>query len=142
VAKEQLALVPSRGFINSRKRQDIPIDALTGTSTDWLVGDQRLTRRAGTAAVTSGVLESKWTARARRMVAMTLASAIDKFATPVILFLYEASRYATLCFRSTNGTDSWRTIGMEFSGTTYPTTGVPKHRVMPFVYENQYGGIT
>jgi len=142
----KLPLLPSLGFINSRPRQDVPINALTGPSRDWLVGEERYKRRKGSvnfgSSLTAGILESKWGALARRMLSATLASMVDLFPTPLTLFVNEVTKSATLSFRSTNGADSWRTVGMDFSATTYPDTGVPTHRVVPMIYRNEYGGLT
>lgn len=147
----RLSLWPLLGFKNSVPRQDIPITALTGPSRDWLVARKRYRRRAGRAIYgdtlaagveVSGILESKWGALARRVIAATLASQADDYPCPLLLYTEETNKYATLAWRSRNGTDSWRTIGKEFSATHYPSTGVPQHRVFPLVYRNQYGGLT
>lgn len=147
----QVSLWPLKGFMNSRPRAEVPITALTDESVNWLVGRQRYRRRAGRTIFgdtitsgheTNGILESKWGATARRMDSVTLASQADGYPTPAILYTYEPNKFATLAWRSTNGTDSWRTIGKEFSATHYPDTGVPQHRVFPLIYRNEYGGLT
>ena len=142
----KLNLWPLLGFMNAVPRQDVPVNALTGPSRDWLVGRKRYRRRAGStnfgASLTGGVLESKWGALARRMAAVALVSLADLFPAPLILFVLESSKSATLAWRSTNGTDSWRMVGQEFSSTHYPDTGVPNHRVFPMIYRNEYGGLT
>lgn len=143
----KLNLWPLLGFMNAVPRQDVPLNAITGPSLDWLVGRQRYRRRGGTtnygASLTGGVLESKWGALARRMIAATLLSMTDLFPTPLTLYVNETTKHGTLSFRSTNGTDNWRVVGQEFdTATTYPDTGVPTHRVMPMVYRNEYGGLT
>lgn len=145
----KIPLLPPRGYISSRPRQEVPIDAMTGPSLDWLVGHRRLRRRSGSqvfgdtltaaGAEVAGVLESKWGARARRIISATLRSAADGFPAPLMLYANETSKRATLAFRSTNGTDSWRTFGKEFSSTHYPDAGVPTHRVVPMVYEQEDG---
>lgn len=58
---------------------------------------------------------------------------------PIILYTNEAEKQATLAFRA-NG--AWRTVGQDFSETSYPGAGVPTHRVVPMVYRNKYGGLT
>ena len=139
---KQLSLWPLLGFVSSLPRQLIPFNAFGPGSKNWLVGNQRLLRLAGGTTTTNGLLESKWGAAAKRVYAFALRSVASGFSVPVVLFLNEASRYATMCFRSTNGSGSWRTVGQEFSTTHYPDATAPNHRVMPMVYENQYGGLT
>ena len=137
----KLPLFPIRGFINAVLRQDVPLTALTGPSLNWLVARNRYRRRAGTSLFTNGILASKWGAKARRMIAVVLRSVTDGYPTPLVCLTNETTKSATLSYYSSN--DSlWHQVGDGFSGTTYPATGVPTHRVVPMVYENEYGGIT
>ena len=78
---ERVPLWPSKGFRDSCPKWEAGLDELTGDSHDWLVANGRLLRRGGSAIVgdtlvagkeVSGTLESKWGARARRMVAVQL----------------------------------------------------------------------
>jgi hypothetical protein len=151
----RLPLLPSRGFVNSVPRDEVPIDCLTGPSKNWLVTKGRLRRRAGSTiygdtlssgSEVTGVLESKTGMLARRMLSVTLQSLADGYPSPLTLYTYEASKEATLAFRNTNGTDDWCVPAQEYSATYYPcdtTIGtVPAHRVVPMVYRNEYGGLT
>ena len=141
-ARRQLSALPVRGFINSIPRQDVPLDAMTGPSLDWLVGRKKLRRRDGTTVIITGILEAGNLQRMRRMYAANLPSVTDGYPSPLMLFVCESLNYATLGWRSTNGTDTYRQVGLEFDATTYPDTGVPQHRVVNLIYENRYGGVT
>lgn len=134
-------LFPLRGFISGKRRQEVPVTALVEPSLDWLVAHSRYRRRLGSSTLLSGMLESKWGALARRIIAATLRSVTDGFSSPAVLFKNDATNSACVAYRSSN--DSlWHTVGDGFSGTTYPNTGPVKHRVVPMVYENEYGGLT
>jgi hypothetical protein len=137
----KLPLFPLRGFINAVLRQDIPLNALTGPSLNWLVGRNRYRRRAGTALVENGILPTKWAAKARRAIAAVLRSITDGFPAPMFLLTNESTKSATLSWKDST-TASWRTVGDDFSASTYPDAALPTHRVVPMVYENEYGGIT
>ena len=125
---------------------------MTGDSRNWLVVRGRLRRRAGSNILgdtisdgheVTGILETSIGFLARRFYAALLASMVDLFPTTLLLFTEEATTgAATICYRSTNGADSWRVIGDGFDGTSYPDSGVPTHRVVPMVYDNQWGGMT
>jgi hypothetical protein len=146
MAKVQLSAQPAElGFINSVRRQDVPLNAMTGPSLDWLVGRRKLKRRKGSVLVKDGTLETKWGALARRIIAAALGTVADGYRAPLILYRNDAIKAGTLCWRSTNVSPAeWRTVGQEFSAHHYPSTstGVPNHRVLPRVYRNQYGGLT
>lgn len=151
MAKVQLSLFPPLGFMDSMPRQDVPLNAITGPSSDWLISHKRWRRRRGTKVRKSGMLESSWSALARRVIAATLPSLEDGFPSPLTLFTNETTKSATLCFRSTNGAtwtagalsgETYRTVGQEFSATHYPDAALVHHRVLPLVYRNQYGGLT
>ena len=142
MATRQVSALPVKGFMDSMPRQDVPLDAMTGPSLDWLVSKGKLKRRGGIDPIIVGVLEGSNSQRARRMVAAHLPSISDQFPTPLMLFVNESANAATLAWRSTNGTDTWRQVGMEFDATTYPDTGVPQHRVINLLYENEWGGLT
>lgn len=93
----------------------------------------------------TGILPAKWGALCRRLIAAKLRSLSDGYRTLVGLVTEEATAKAgQLFFRNTNGTDSWRTVGAEWSTTHYPAapTAQPNLSVVPFVYENQWGGVT
>lgn len=128
------------------------LNELTGPSTDWLVTSRgRMRRRAGstiygdtlTAGVeTAGILETAIGFLARRMLAALLASMTDLFPTPLLLFTEEATKGAgTIAYYSTNDS-AWHVLGDGFDGTSYPASGRVAHRVVPMVYENEYGGLT
>lgn len=138
----QISRWPLLGFVSALPRQLIPFGAMGPGSKNWLVGNQRQLRVPGGDTVTNGLLESTWGAVAKRVYAAALRSVTNGFSVPLVLFMNEAAHYATLCFRSTNGGGSWRTVGQEFSTFHYPDDTAPNHRVMPMVYENQYGGLT
>jgi len=139
----QVSLWPLLGYVCSIPRQLVPFAAFTGNSLNWLVGNQRLLRRSGVTTIKNGLLESKWGALARRIYAATLGSVTDGYPAPLVLFVNQTIKAATICFRSTNTTPAeWRTPAQEFSAHHYPATGVPNHRVLPLVYRNQYGGLT
>lgn len=152
--RRALPLWPFRGFRDSAPRDEVGLDELTGASTDWLVVRGRMRRRPGSTIFgdtlsagveVAGVLESAIGFLARRMLSCALASMVDLFPSPLILYTEETTAKAgTLAFRSTNGTDAWRTVGKEFSSTHYPTSAgtVANHRVMPQVYRNAQGGMT
>lgn len=74
-------LSPFGGFVDSVPPEAVPLKMATGPSKDWLVVDGRLVRRAGSEIVgdtlvggneVTGVLESKWGAKARRMIVARL----------------------------------------------------------------------
>jgi hypothetical protein len=115
---------------------------MTGPSKDWLIVRNRLRRRAGSQTNTSAVLESSWGAKARRMVSAALSSLVDHLPTWLILYTEEVHGYAQLAWSSTNGASAPRVIGQEYGSFHYPTTGVPTLRCVPYVYENEYGGMT
>lgn len=146
---------PFQGFKNSCPRTEVSPQEMTGPSLDWLVTSLRkLRRRAGSAifgdtwssgAEVAGILESKWSAKCRRLIAARLDSLTDNYPTVLGLVTEEATLGAAqLFFRNTNGTDSWRVVGQEWSTTHYPAapTAQPELSVIPFVYENQWGGLT
>ena len=137
----KLSLWPLKGFINTKPRPEIPITAMTGPSLDWLVGRGRLRRRAGSNTPTgwNGILEGSWGAKARRFFSAVLGASTDTYPSPVLLYTNEDTKSATLAFH--DGAN-WRTVGDDFSTTTYPPSGVPTHRVVPMVYDNEYGGMT
>jgi len=147
----KVRLSPFRGFRDSAPRDRVRLDEMTGASRNWLVAAGRLLRRAGSAIFgdtltagheTAGVLETAIGFLARRIYGALLASMLDLFPTQVVLFTEEATTGAgTIAYYSTN-TDAWRVIGDGFDGTSYPDSGVIAHRVVPMVYENQYGGLT
>jgi hypothetical protein len=145
---ESVDLSPFNGFVDSVPPEEVPISMATGPSHDWLVVDGRLVRRGGSEIFgdtlaagieAAGVLESKWSARARRIIAARLRSSVTANPCPVVLYTNESEHRATLGFRA-NG--AWRTVGKDFSASSYPATGVPTHRVVPMVYHNEYGGLT
>ena len=142
MAKRQLSALPVKGFMDSVKRQDVPLDAMTGPSVDWLVGRGKLKRRGGTDTILIGLLEGSNSQRARRMIPASLPSVADGFPSPLVLFVNESVNAATLAWQSTNGTDAWHQVGDAFDGTTYPDTGVPQHRVINLIYENEWDGLT
>jgi len=149
-----IPLVPTRGYVCTAPRTDVPPNALTGPSSDWLVSNRRLRRRPGSAIFgdtlsagveVTGILPAKWAALCRRIVAASLKSLSDGYRTLLALFTEEATLHAgQLAFRNTNGTPSWRTVGAEWSATHYPSapTAQPNLSVVPFVYRNQWGGLT
>ena len=143
----RIPLFPLLGFISGRRRQEVPVRALTDGSTDWLVGRNRYRRRAGSVTQINGVVESSWSAKARRLIAAVLPSNTNNYPTWLALFVNETSKMAQMAFRSTNGTPAARVVGSEFGTYHYgwPTTrtdGVPTFRVMPHVYDNERGGMT
>lgn len=145
-------LSPFRGFVSSRPRDEVGVDQFTGPSLDWLLARGRIRRRSGSTifgdtlsagAEVTGILESAIGFLARRMVSAKFPSLSDGYPAPLMLYTEETTKKAAmLAWRSTNGTDSWRTVGREFSATHYPASGVVNHRVVPLVYENEYGGLT
>jgi len=151
VKGRRVPILPTGGFRDSKPRSSISLEEMTGASKDWLVTKWGLIRRAGSAIFgdtltagveTAGILESKWSAKARRLYSAVLASMADGYPSVMGLFTAEGTKRATLAFRSTNGTDSWWQVGKEWSTTHYPTTGVPTFRCVPLLYENTYGGVT
>ena len=107
------------------------LDELTGPSLDWIVTSRgRMRRRAGSTIFgdtltagheTAGILETAIGFLARRMYAALLASMLDLFPAPLVLYTEEATKGAgTVAWRSTNGTDEWRVLGDGFDGTSYP----------------------
>lgn len=144
-------ILPTGGFRDSKPRSMVSLSEMTAASKDWLVTKWGLLRRAGSAIFgdtlaagveVTGILESKWSAKARRLYSATLASMVDGYPSVMGLFTAESTKRATLAFRSTNGTDSWRTVGKEWSTTHYPDASVPTFRCVPLLYENTYGGVT
>lgn len=142
-----LSFWPLLGFINSIPRNLVPFAAFTSRSLNWLVGNQRLLRRSGSTTQVTGVLESSWSALAKRIMPFASPSLTNGFPTWLALYVNESTKMAQLAFRSTNGTPATRVLGSDFGAYSYgwPTTrtdGVPTFRVMPHVYENEYGGLT
>lgn len=150
--KSGLPLWPFGGFRNADARDEVSLREMTGDSRDWLVVRGRLRRRPGSTIYgdtlsggveVAGILETAIGFLARRMYAALLASMLDLFPTVLVLFTEEATTGAgTIAYYSTNGSDAWRVLGDGFDGTTYPASGVIAHRVVPMVYENQWGGLT
>ena len=136
-------LSPFRGFVSSRPRDEVGVDQFTGPSLDWLLARGRIRRRSGSTifgdtlsagAEVTGILESAIGFLARRMVSAKFPSLSDGYPAPLMLYTEETTKKAAmLAWRSTNGTDSWRTVGREFSATHYPASGVVNHRVVPLV---------
>ena len=96
-------------------------------------------------AEVTGILPAKWGALCRRLIPARLRTLTDNYRTLVGLVIEEATaKAAQLFFRNTNGTPSWRTVAAEWSTTHYPAapTAQPNLSVVPFVYENEYGGVT
>lgn len=147
----RVRLSPFMGFRDSAPRDRVRLDEMTGASRNWLVTAGRLRRRPGSTIFgdtltagheTAGILETAIGFLARRLYGALLASMLDLFPCAVVLFTEEATSGAgTIAYYSTN-TDAWRVLGDGFDGTTYPASGVIAHRVVPMVYENQYGGLT
>lgn len=161
---ETVTFGPFSGYTSSVERFNTPQDKIATDSAD--VRRDPFTggwyRRKGTTPVlssnTAGMLESKWSARARQgleLVSPSLTS--EPYPTPSVLFSNDtnASSFPTadtgyfgqLSVLNTNGSDEWYTLGSDFSSSSYPTSGstfntVHRYVVAPLWYESGAGGYT
>ena len=128
-------LFPCTGFVSSVKKILAPLTAITSDSRDCLLmpQDGRVVGRAGSALqwdlnsgtsyVHLGLLEDKWSARARQLFGLKSPQATDNLPSPAVLYTNEAAgtRFGNLFLRETTGGSNYR-LGREFSATTYPQT--------------------
>lgn len=152
----KFSLWPLLGFVNSVPRKEVPFQAFTGPSLNWLVGRQRLRRRAGSAIVgdtitsgheTTGFLESKWGAKARRIRSVQLKNAAETAPTWMVLYGDHADKEAQLAVHI-NSDDSVHVLGKEFDSYHYAqpvslrSDAIPNFIAVPYVYDNEHGGMT
>lgn len=76
------------------------------------------------------------------MASVALQSLTSGMPTWLGLFVHEASKRATIAWWSDNGDAGARELAGEYGSFHYPSSGVPTLRIVPFVYENEYGGLT
>ena len=104
--------LPFRGYVSSVPRFQTGPDALTAASRDWLVDPSagRLLRRKGSQMVGDdirnnvGLLDAKWSARARQMMPLSSNTLTDGYPTHASLFSDESLAFGQLGFYSTNPT--------------------------------------
>lgn len=155
---------PFAGYTSSVERFNTPPDKIATDSAD--VRRDPFTggwyRRKGTTAVlsssTAGVLESKWSARARQGLEL-VSSSLTSEPYPTASMLYsndsnsssfptaDTGYFGQLSVLNTNGSDEWYTLGSDFSASSYPTSGstfntVHRYVVPPMWYESGAGGYT
>lgn len=134
------------GYVGSRERHLIPLDAVSEDSTDLrlepLTG--KLARRPGSAVVGDtfsalvGLLESKWAAKGRQVVELDSPSLSDGYPTRGVLFTDDTDKEGLFYFRSTNSGGSNQVIGKSFGSTHYPTAAstVSNFKMTPLWTEN------
>lgn len=135
---------PFRGLVNSVERHEVPTDAITEDSFNFLVqpgaaeGVGKLVRRRGTAGYGSatGVLEmasGQATMRGLEAFELPSPSLSDGYPELCVLFADESKRYGQLWLR--DGSTDY-TLGEEFGSTHYPnvasTVGNFKMPAMPY----------
>lgn len=147
----------SGGLYAAQARSLIPPDAFSADSRDMVLEPAsfgivgrlgRVTQYEANVAALVGLLEAKWAAKPRRLIALQSASLDDGYPTPLVLFTNEAAdkRHGQLWFRSSNAgltqAQANHTWGEEFSSTTYPQgadTTLPVFKMVPLPYISKGG---
>lgn len=160
---ENLTFGPFSGYTSSVERFNAPPDKITGDSYDVrrdpFTGG--LVRRSGMAVVqnsgTAGMLDAKWSARARQGLELTSAALDSPYGVPSVLFsrddnsasfpTVDVGYFGQMALLNTNGSGEWYSLLNDFSTTSYPTSGGTFNtdhnmKVPPLWYESGAGGYT
>lgn len=144
---------PFKGYMSSVRRFQVPPGYMTADSRDMLVTtDGRLVQRLGSAVVGDsvtapvGLIESKWSARARKILGLASDTLADDYPTHALLTTAEGfnAKFGTFYVRSTNSGGSNYQLGKEYGTTHYPTavSTAINFKMIPLAYDCGAMGLT
>lgn len=153
LALERVPFGPWKGSMRAVSADQVPLDyATTGTDFLYQPRDGTFKRRGGQSIKfdsATGLLPAHWSAKARHADEYVNDQFTDGLPSVACLFTKETvasglddGRFSNFWFRDQIN-DANRTIGDEYSSTTYPVPGsTQSYRVVPLWYESGDGGIT
>lgn len=153
-----------RGYLASVKRYDAPLEYATDQSLNFNYDprDRSFERRRGSTILgdtasagveVTGILEDKWSARARKMIALDSPSLTTGYPTPCTLYSKEndvnTGHFGALHVHDpSGGSDAEKNyvLGSEYGSSTYPQAGgtLASEAVLkcvPYWYESGEGGM-